>query len=962
MPLVPSLGSYIPGTPSFDNTTDENQVLPVNDFPGIYTTTGPLPLANGIVVTNNSISFDPSYINYGNFDCGVFGSQGGNYDPSTPCGTGCSGGGGGGQPGPPGPPGPAGATGPQGVPGPTGIQGPVGATGPIGLTGAQGPPGLAGSQGAPGPTGAAGATGAIGPTGPQGQTGTGITFIGTVATVANLPPTATQGDAYIVTADDHLYIFSATNTWDDAGNIQGPAGPTGATGAAGVAGTPGIQGPTGIQGPIGLTGSTGAQGPIGPQGPAGPAGASGATGSQGPTGASGATGPQGVAGSQGSTGPSGPIGPQGPAGINGFSAFQVLNASAPGVITPNFISGDYNYTYTLAANTTIANPINTASGQQGALLLTQGSSTAFSLSWGSSYYFAGGTAYSGNTLLNSQDLIEYTIVSPSVVVITKVTQNIQSGSAPPPPPGNATYTVLSSPDATTNGDLIRLIVNTSSVAAGTTLYWQITGITASLLNPATLTGTLIIGQTGFGNVTFNVASSIPSDTKANWTATFYSDAGFTQQVGNQTGGFINANVTKNALKLGAYIDLYQYRNTGGVWPVGLYPGLNPTMRATNINNILPSLDVFYMFSESQLYSDGKLYFGTNVGNPAALVLNSAGTGWATNTGSVSGGYVDANNPDYTYSAYALKNSMYYLAQQSAWSSNNTFMCIGGYLLSQYMDLAGANPGLAATAGSQIATLMNITGCVGVDLDYEPVGQNCNPANMAVLCQAINSAVKAINATYEVHLTLVPALSTGDSQLRMATAVACYPYVDQVNVMTYDDPNNLYESNYQPGNVPVFSHTGVARSVQSVQWFINAGVPANKLGLGFACYGRNSASESAAFSNTGSVYDQIVRSADAAGQTGNTFSYGTWSGSSPISNPAPSSQSDYYYNPTQAIWAFDSCQTITDKVEASHNQGLRAVFTWQISGDYANEGSPLPPGNSRANFALIQTARTIIDSL
>jgi len=94
MPLVPSLGSYIPGTPSsFDNTPAEGQVLAVTDFPGIYTTTGPLPIGNGIVATTTSISFDPSFVSYGTFDCGVFGSGGGSYDPSTPCAPSCSGGG-----------------------------------------------------------------------------------------------------------------------------------------------------------------------------------------------------------------------------------------------------------------------------------------------------------------------------------------------------------------------------------------------------------------------------------------------------------------------------------------------------------------------------------------------------------------------------------------------------------------------------------------------------------------------------------------------------------------------------------------------------------------------------------------------------------------------------------------------------------------------------------------------------
>ena len=75
MPLFSSLGSYIPGTPHSFDVVDTNQVLDTNEFPSIYTTSGPLPVENGIVVTGNSISFDPSYTDDGNFDCGVFGSQ-----------------------------------------------------------------------------------------------------------------------------------------------------------------------------------------------------------------------------------------------------------------------------------------------------------------------------------------------------------------------------------------------------------------------------------------------------------------------------------------------------------------------------------------------------------------------------------------------------------------------------------------------------------------------------------------------------------------------------------------------------------------------------------------------------------------------------------------------------------------------------------------------------------------------
>ena len=144
--------------------------------------------------------------------------------------------------------------------------------------GPEGPQGIQGPQGAQGETGPQGIQGPQGPQGIQGMTGTGITMQGEVPTSANLPPTGnTQGDAYIVQADDSLWIWDGAG-WVTGGSIQGPpgpTGPTGATGATGAQGATGTQGPQGIPGSTGAagaTGPTGAQGVAGPQGPTGPAG------------------------------------------------------------------------------------------------------------------------------------------------------------------------------------------------------------------------------------------------------------------------------------------------------------------------------------------------------------------------------------------------------------------------------------------------------------------------------------------------------------------------------------------------------------------------------------------------------------------------------------------------------------------------------------------------------------------
>jgi GH18 family chitinase len=488
-----------------------------------------------------------------------------------------------------------------------------------------------------------------------------------------------------------------------------------------------------------------------------------------------------------------------------------------------------------------------------------------------------------------------------------------------------------------------------------------TGITGAFFTSGVLTGSATVTSNS-ASFDQTLAASLPAGGPYTLGVSLYSDAGFTQQIGTTSLVIsVTPGVTPSTPQYGAYIDLYQYRNTGGVYPDGSYVGINPNMRAANINTILPSLDKFYILLEAQIDSDGKLYFGTNIGNPAALVLNAAGTDWADNTGSVSGGYVSPTNPDYTYSAYAIKNSIYYLSQQTAWSTKNLMLSIGGYLLSQTMDQAGNSALLAQTAADQIATLVQITGAVGVDLDYEPVGQPCIPANMALLCEKIQAAVKALDPTYEVHLTIIPPLSQADPDLKTDTALACDPYVDQINVMTYDDPNTLDQPPYQPGNVVVYNQTGVGRSVQSVQWFLDKGVTRNKLGMGIAGYGRNTANGQA-FTNNGTPYDQIVRVAGSAGALEPEFLLGRLNAAVPIVNPNPTSQANFYYNPTTAIWGFDSVQTIADKVQASSNMGIRAVFMWQLSNDYSNPASALPAGNPLANFALVKGAQAAIAAL
>jgi len=134
--------------------------------------------------------------------------------------------GGGGEPGPKGD---KGDKGDQGEPGP---QGEIGDKGDQGDQGPQGPQGVQGLQGEVGPQG---------PKGDKGEAGAGVTIKGSVATVSQLPSSASLGDMYITQNDGHGHVWNGSG-FDDVGEIKGPQGEQGVRGEVGETGLQGLDG------------------------------------------------------------------------------------------------------------------------------------------------------------------------------------------------------------------------------------------------------------------------------------------------------------------------------------------------------------------------------------------------------------------------------------------------------------------------------------------------------------------------------------------------------------------------------------------------------------------------------------------------------------------------------------------------------------------------------------------------
>ncbi|MFM7667064.1 MAG: hypothetical protein ACKO7D_02630, partial [Bacteroidota bacterium] len=179
--------------------------------------------------------------------------------------------------------------------------------------------------------------------------GNGINIIDNLQSTNNLPSTGNAGDGYLVNGD--LYVWNSTNnSWDNVGNIQGPAGANGANGqntliktttepAGANCATGGVKLESGLD--ANANGILEA-GEINP--------ALTRFVCNGVVGPSGASGPQGAQGLTGLTGPQGPVGSSGPAGTNGAHGQNSLVKTTTESAGVNCSSGGVKLEYGLDAN------------------------------------------------------------------------------------------------------------------------------------------------------------------------------------------------------------------------------------------------------------------------------------------------------------------------------------------------------------------------------------------------------------------------------------------------------------------------------------------------------------------------------------------------------------------------------------------------------------------------------------
>lgn len=87
---------------------------------------------------------------------------------------------------------------------------------------------------------------------------------------------------------------------------------------------------------------------------------------------------------------------------------EITTLTSGSTVTPDFADSN-NFTLTLGTNVTLANPSNLTAGQSGSLFLVQDSTGSRTVTWGSYWDWAGGTAPTLTTTANAVDRVDYIV-------------------------------------------------------------------------------------------------------------------------------------------------------------------------------------------------------------------------------------------------------------------------------------------------------------------------------------------------------------------------------------------------------------------------------------------------------------------------------------------------------------------------------------------------------------------------
>ncbi|GJC84621.1 putative chitinase 10 [Colletotrichum liriopes] len=225
---------------------------------------------------------------------------------------------------------------------------------------------------------------------------------------------------------------------------------------------------------------------------------------------------------------------------------------------------------------------------------------------------------------------------------------------------------------------------------------------------------------------------------------------------------------------------------------------------------------------------------------------------------------------------------------------------------------------------------------GVDIDWEYPGapdrggQDRDIQNFVLLMKDIYQRFQADGKGLGVSFTA----PTSYWYMRWFDIGAVMPYVDWVNLMTYDIHGSWDEDSDWIGPY-VYAHTNLTEIKHGLDLLWRNGVPANKVNLGLAFYGRTYKLEDPNCDTPGCGFADPGTAGQCSGTPG-YMSYQDIAYTINSNNPTPvydEKEKVMYFKYRDDQWvSYDNEKTIREKVEFANDLGLRGLFIWAIDQD------------------------------